>query len=179
MKFALYGQNCREELTANGIEEDAQSRIAIVEEGNPIPDDREICIVYRPGSLALLQQLLSPGTKRTAGDNINMLTCRKDERIMLVPIKDIEFISGHKTDIRCYLKDGTELQVKKKIYEIDMILSDRGFFRVSKSTIINIREIKDISPWFGGRLLLRLKNGRDEIEVSRAYVADFKEYLDV
>ncbi|MBN2434464.1 MAG: LytTR family transcriptional regulator DNA-binding domain-containing protein [Spirochaetes bacterium] len=176
-KFVIIANN-KEELLKAGIVESSTSSIALVEEGFTLPNDKEICIVYKANSLPrLIEMILCTG--RMASNEVDTISCYDDERIMLVPVDEIEFITADRNRIECYIKKGRILQIKKKIYELEYMLSSKGFFRVNKSTIVNVREIKDISPWFGGRLLLRMKNGTDEIEVSRKYSTDFKEYLGV
>lgn len=177
-KFAIFANSSRDELLKAGIIESSTSAIALVEEGSTIPNDKDICIVYKANSLPLLIDTIFP-IGRAASKEVDAVSCYDDERIMIVPVDEIEYITADRNRIECYIKKGQALQIKKKIYELESMLSSKGFFRVNKSTIVNVLEIRDISPWFGGRLLLRMKNGTDEIEVSRKYSADFKEYLGV
>jgi len=57
------------------------------------------------------------------------------------------------------------------------MISRNNFIRVNKSYIVNILMVKEIIPWFGGRLLLKFSGSEEKIEVSRNYVKDFKQFL--
>jgi len=178
MKYAYTGKAARESLAEAGIELDPSAPIVLVERGAPIPENK-IAVVFDESLIGELCRFLQSHSKSETPLSSDFIACRDEERIILVKAADIEFFSVDGDAVFCNIRSGRTLEVKKKLYELEQILFDRGFFRVSKSAIVNIVEINDISPWFGGRLLLRLKNGRDEIEVSRKYVTDFKEYLGV
>jgi DNA-binding LytR/AlgR family response regulator len=70
-----------------------------------------------------------------------------------------------------------EYRIKDKLYELEARLPQNRFLRVSKSYIVNIDNVNEIIPWFGRRLILRFVDGKREIEVSRNYVKNLKEYL--
>lgn len=178
MKVQYSGSIFRKELDAAGIEISRDGAVVLVERGTPLPRSG-LCVVFDAECLAVLVDLLCEKYGGEVFQSPDFVPCRDDERILLVKIDDIEFFTAGESSVLCNVREGRTLEVKKKLYELEHLLTGRGFFRVSKSIIVNILEIKDISPWFGGRLLLRLKNGRDEIEVSRRYVSDFKEYLGV
>ena len=63
-----------------------------------------------------------------------------------------------------------------KLYEIEECLADTGFFRISKSQIINILRITSLCPDFGGRIEVMMENG-EKLIVSRQYSKSLKERL--
>ena len=67
-------------------------------------------------------------------------------------------------------------RIKDKLYQLEEELAAEGFIRINKSEIVNILHIREIVPWFNGRLLLKLDNKR-EVEVSRSYAGNFKDFL--
>jgi DNA-binding LytR/AlgR family response regulator len=69
------------------------------------------------------------------------------------------------------------IEINRKLFEIERDFRGSYFFRIHKSYVINIRWVREIIPWFGGRLLIRIKETDEEIEVSRNYVKAFKEFL--
>ena len=54
-------------------------------------------------------------------------------------------------------------QIKSKLYELLEELPGWDFVRVSKSTILNLNQIKSLSPAFGGRYQALMKNGEKVI----------------
>lgn len=63
-----------------------------------------------------------------------------------------------------------------RLYELEEKLAQCDFFRASKSTIINISKIKNLSPRFNGKLKALLDNGEILI-ISRQYVPIIKNIL--
>jgi DNA-binding LytR/AlgR family response regulator len=68
------------------------------------------------------------------------------------------------------------LETHLRLYEIEEKLSKYDFFRASKSTVINISKIKELSPRFNGRLDALLENN-EKLIISRQYVPIIKEIL--
>lgn len=65
-----------------------------------------------------------------------------------------------------------------KLHEIEEVFSNAGFFRNTKSQIVNIAKIESLCPDFGGRIDLTLKNS-EKLIVSRQYSKLFKERLGI
>jgi two-component system LytT family response regulator len=56
--------------------------------------------------------------------------------------------------------------VRETLTSIGKKLDPMKFMRIHRSTIVNIRSIKEIHPWFGGHHLVVLNDGR-ELRMSR------------
>lgn len=63
-----------------------------------------------------------------------------------------------------------------KLYEIERLLKIYGFFRATKSTIVNINKIQSIKPKYNSVLLLEMENG-EKLTVSRQYAPILKQRL--
>ena len=61
---------------------------------------------------------------------------------------------------------------KQKLYEIDG-LALKGFFRISKSVIVNLGKVKSVVPSLSGRAEAILDN-KERVVISRYYVDEFK-----
>ena len=70
------------------------------------------------------------------------------------------------------------LETTLRLYELEENLAKLDFFRASKSTIINISKIKNLSPRFNGRLEALLENN-ERLVISRQYVPIIKGILDL
>lgn len=68
--------------------------------------------------------------------------------------------------------------VKMKLYEIEDLLADKSFIRVSKYALINIKHIDYIKPALNSKLNLLMKNG-DQLEVNRRYYKAFRRTLNI
>lgn len=70
------------------------------------------------------------------------------------------------------------MEVKQRLYELEMILSDRDFIRISKSVIININKIKSLKPEINRTILATMYNG-EQLFVSRKYVPAIRSLLSI
>lgn len=66
--------------------------------------------------------------------------------------------------------------VEGKLYELEAILKEMYFLRVSKSLCLNLMKVTAIRPALNGRFTAILQNG-EEILISRKYVPDLKKAL--
>ena len=64
---------------------------------------------------------------------------------------------------------------KKRLCDIEKALGE-GFMRISKTTLVNLKYIAYVEPYFNGTMLLVMKNGSKD-SISRKYLPKFKEYL--
>lgn len=100
-----------------------------------------------------------------------------DESILMVPIRDILYFDATDNHVFAYTKDNC-YETRKKLFEIEELLANSSFLRISKNAIVNIKSIDHISPEFNGRLIASLKNGEDII-ISRGYVPELKRKLGI
>ena len=69
-------------------------------------------------------------------------------------------------------------ETKLRLYELEEILSDRDFIRISKSQIVNINCIKSLMPELNRSLSATLSNG-EILTVSRRYVKSLRNLLGI
>lgn len=70
----------------------------------------------------------------------------------------------------------TRLLVRMKLYEIEELLLNKDYIRVSKYCLVNIGKIDYIRPALNSKLDLLMKN-KEHIEVNRAYLKEFRKAL--
>lgn len=99
----------------------------------------------------------------------------KDNATYLISKSEVLYFES--IDKRCFLYTKDEVyETSLKLYEIENLLSDVGFFRSAKSQILNIAQIEALRPDFEGRLAVTMKNG-EKAMVSRQYARLLKERL--
>lgn len=101
----------------------------------------------------------------------------KDGKMNLIDPKDVFYFEtvDNKTFIYCSKE---VYESKLKLYEINSEFENSSFFRSSKSTILNLSKIKNLSPAFSGRFETTLKNN-EKVIISRRYVPKLKKKLDL
>lgn len=103
----------------------------------------------------------------TADDNGRIAVLQADEIYMVR-------VENEKTIVYC--KDKNYVS-SKRLYQLEELLGN-GFMKISKSTVINLSQIKCVEPSFKGMMSLVLKNGCKDY-ISRKYLPDFKKYLGI
>jgi DNA-binding LytR/AlgR family response regulator len=161
------------------ISDDAE--VTLVERGNNLPDSG-ISIVFNSEEMDQLISFLkkifiadSSNNKNTASLPDHLLG-QSGDNYELVNYQDIILLETEAGNIYARTTMDKDYRIKEKLYELENMLTGEGFIRINKSNIVNILHINEIVPWFNGRLLLKLNNNK-EVEVSRSYAGDFKEFL--
>ena len=89
-----------------------------------------------------------------------------------IPVADVFYVEAVDNAVFIYGKEKV-YESKQKLYELEGVLREKHFLRVSKSLILNLMKIKAIKPALNGRYTAILENGEDII-ISRKYVTDLK-----
>lgn len=160
-----------------GLQIDATASITLVEKGFELPV-QGIAVVFDYQSLNELIDFLDT-LSRKPDNNKTIIVGRQPEteKHEIISFADIIYFESEGNHTYC-VTGNNKLRVKNKLYELEISLLKQGFVRISKSLLVNIMYVAEIIPWFGSRLLLKLK-GHQEIEVSRNYVKGFKDYLEL
>jgi two-component system LytT family response regulator len=67
-------------------------------------------------------------------------------------------------------------EIRETLAHLEAALDARRFVRIHRSFIVNVGQIKELQPWFGGDAVLILKSGQ-QLKVSRTYRAQLKSRL--
>ena len=103
------------------------------------------------------------------------LNAARDGKRFEVPVVDLFYAES--VDDRLFLYTAADsYEIRMKLYELEDLLKNKGFFRVSKSMIVNLMKITSVRPALNGRFSAILKNG-EEIIISRKYVPALKAVL--
>lgn len=99
---------------------------------------------------------------------LERIAVRLGERILLIDVRDVSHFQASDKYVFARTVAGKEHIVSQTIAELEEQLDPQFFARVHRSTIVNVRHIKEIQIWFGGkyRLLLDDKEA-SEVVVSR------------
>lgn len=108
--------------------------------------------------------------------NQQMMVTQKDETVIL-DVSKIVYIESVDRKTFVYTKD-TVYESKIKLYEVEEELCESGFFRASKSCIVQLRYIKSLKADIDRRIRLTLESG-EQIMVSRQYADELKKRLGV
>ncbi len=106
-------------------------------------------------------------------DRDNSLSAKDMEgRTQFIKLKDVLYFESVDKKTYAYQTE-TVYEINSKLYELENMLPQIKYIRISKSIIINISAVEMIEPEEGRRLKVKLVNG-ERVLISRMYVKDFK-----
>lgn len=92
-----------------------------------------------------------------------------------VPMPDIFYIEAVDNKVFLYTQKQV-YETKQKLYELEELLREKYFLRVSKSILLNLMKVRSIKPALNGRFTAVLQSS-EEIIISRKYVPELKKAL--
>ena len=121
---------------------------------------------------ALLTMVRAPlstedGAPAGTGGYISRLTVRSDDRVHLVPVRDVDWFEGAGNYVRLHV-GAKDFRIRLSLTALLARLDPAQFIRVHRSTIVNVERIREVQPWFGGDYLIILHGGQ-QLRVSRTY----------
>lgn len=108
-------------------------------------------------------------------DKTNVINGFKNEQVFIVKIDEIEKIYALNGKVFLETKNET-LEVKKRMYELEEILPQKNFFRISNSEIINFDKVKNIELKIYGTLIIHFYSEKVAY-ASRRYIKKIKDFL--
>lgn len=105
------------------------------------------------------------------------LQAKKDGEWYLINSSDVLYFESVDNHIFLYTEDDV-MEVKQRLYELEDILSDKDFIRVSKSQIVNINKVRSLRPELNRTILATMCNG-EQLYISRKYVQAIRNILSI
>lgn len=107
------------------------------------------------------------------------LSIKVGQHIKIVPIEDVECFYSENKATYIHTKENRNYLLDNSLESWEEQLNPELFYRVNRTYIVNINEIKDIISYTNSRLQLKLNSYQEhEIIVSRERVKDFKNWID-
>lgn len=99
------------------------------------------------------------------------------KRAWLVALGDVRLFESADNYTRVHF--GTEAPlINRSLGELESKLDERVFFRANRHQIFNLKAVRSIEHWFGGRLLVKIEGG-PEVTLSRRRARAFRERMGV
>lgn len=92
-----------------------------------------------------------------------------------IAVTDLLYVEAVDNKVFLYTQKQV-FETRQKLYELEELLREKYFLRVSKSLLLNLMKVQSLRPAMNGRMLAVLKGG-EEIIITRKYVADLKKAI--
>ena len=123
------------------------------------------------------QQVGEPETQKQKDIGLQVLPIQMDERIYMLQVPEIIAIGVENGETTIYTKNMTYI-IHEPLSALEKKIDGHPFLRVHRAFLINLKEIKEIQPWFNHTFQLTMSNGL-KIPVSRSYMKEFKEKVGI
>lgn len=107
----------------------------------------------------------------------SQITVSDNDETVVLDTATILYIEALERNTFVYTKSAT-YQSDMKLYELEEVLSNQDFIRVSKQMIINLRKVKSLKADVNRKIRVTLQND-EQIMVSRMYADELRKRLGV
>ena len=117
---------------------------------------------------------LAPSEPAATGARVERVPVEKAGKKLLLSVEEIFYVMA-KDDYSYLFTDGERYLSTMSLAQLEQRLEPRGFFRVHRRFLVNLSQIKEVVPMYGGTLLLTLKDrAATQVPVSRRRVPSLK-----
>ncbi|WP_096186613.1 LytR/AlgR family response regulator transcription factor [Evansella halocellulosilytica] len=117
-------------------------------------------------------------TGKTQAPAIGKLAVEDNGRIVYLSPSDITYLFREVRETIICTKDH-QYHSRTPIKEIEEKLKGYPFFRPHKSYLVNLDKIEQLIPWLNGAYQVKMQGSKEEIPVSRNYVKELRERLEL
>lgn len=96
----------------------------------------------------------------SSAEYVRQLPVHARKRIRLLDVDSISHIVSEDRIIRVYDEEGQRYWTNETLDQLQRRLDPEQFFRIHRSSLVNLRGEFEIEPWEDGRLRLHLKGGK-------------------
>jgi len=133
----------------------------------------------------VLAQLAEAMRHAPAAEYPERIASRLGERIQILELANVTHFFAR--DKLTYAATCTSTTAENKNYVVDHTVSDleqrldpKHFCRIHRSTLVNLAWTREVDAWFGGKLLVRLRDAKGtELQVARERVQELKKKLGI
>ena len=131
------------------------------------------------GDMERLLGIMSKASGESAKEYKKRFTVKTGEKIVIIPVEEIAYCYSKDKSTYAVNKNGSQRLLDYSLDTMQEMLDPKHFFRISRSYIVSINAIENISKYLSTRLKLQLvPHTDDEVVVSRSRTSDFLEWLD-
>jgi DNA-binding LytR/AlgR family response regulator len=109
-----------------------------------------------------------------AGGRLRWVRALKGELVQQIAVDDVLYFQASDKYTCVVTREGESL-LRMPLAELAAQLDAEIFWQIHRSTLVNMNAVGSTRRDLGGRVFVRLKDGKTELAVSRAYAHLFKQ----
>lgn len=102
-----------------------------------------------------------------SAEYLSRIMIKESDRIFFLPVEDIDWIEASGNYV-CIHSGGEQHMLRETMTNMEKRLDPNIFYRVHRSTIINLDKVKELEQWFHGDYQIIMENGK-KLTLSRNY----------
>lgn len=147
----------------------------LVEKGYDIPVSGISLVFNSIDYLEAVEFLINAMSDDGLGKKETFLIGYNNEKYTIIKTEDVQYIETIDGSVKCITLNHV-YYLNKPLYYYETMFEEEGFFRINKSQIVNLLNVKHVVPWFNSRLVLTLDQ-EIQVEVSKKYGKDLRKKL--
>jgi len=108
------------------------------------------------------------------GEKLRWIRALKGEVVQQIAVDDVLYFQAQ-DKYTCVVTRAGEWLIRMPLAELAGQLDPGAFWQVHRATVVNANEVASTRRDLGGRVFVKLRDGRTELPVSRAYAHRFKQ----
>ncbi len=110
----------------------------------------------------------------TASGKLRWIRASKGELVQQIPVDDVLYFQAS-DKYTCVITRQGESLIRLPLAELAAQLDGETFWQIHRATVVNMNEVAATRRDLSGRVFVKLKDGKTELAVSRAYAHLFKQ----
>ena len=115
--------------------------------------------------------------KSSSDEQSKKILGKRGDKLYLIDISDIYYIKADLDEVIVRIKDA-DTYVRRKIGDLETLLSGKNFFRVHRSYIVNVDKIKSMKSVEQSKLQISFEGIDEIVTSSKEGAKDFREYIE-
>lgn len=133
--------------------------------------------LVKPVEVERLRQTIGRLSPAADVSRVERIPVEKAGKKLLLDVDDILYVMA-KDDYSYLHTDGERYLSTLSLMQLEARLEKRGFFRVHRRFLVNLSQVREVVPMYGGTLLLTLRDAAEtQVPVSRRRVPSLKRTL--
>ncbi len=108
------------------------------------------------------------------GARLRWIRALKGELVQQIAVDDVLYFQASDKYTCVMTRDGESL-IRMALAELTEQLDTEIFWQIHRGTVVNMNEVSSTRRDLGGRVFVKLKDGKTELAVSRAYAQKFRQ----
>lgn len=134
---------------------------------------RKLAAAEKPPALDEVLARLAAALPGAAG-RLRWIRALKGEVVQQIAVDDVLYFQASDKYTCVITREGESL-IRMALAELAAQLDPETFWQIHRATLVNMNEVAGARRDLGGRVFVKLKDGKTELPVSRAYAQKFKQ----